>query len=135
MWPRESSQREGHPDAAVSKHSATVPALCCTRKCECRERKIRGSGHYVLHPFSRLPSDYATRLRGFADVHRWTGIELGAIHCAHPAGLPYVTLPLHRGLFTAHPATAPATLSPCLGEAEVVLSLSKDSGDEKLDYE
>ncbi|MEP6882678.1 MAG: hypothetical protein ABI866_11840, partial [Dokdonella sp.] len=24
-------------------------------------------------------------------------VELGAIHCAHPAGFPCVTLPLHRG--------------------------------------
>ncbi len=34
---------------------------------------------------------------GSPTVHPWTGVELGAIPCAHPAGYPYVTLPLHRG--------------------------------------
>jgi hypothetical protein len=34
---------------------------------------------------------------GSPTVHPWTGVELGAIPCAHPSGFPSVTLPLHRG--------------------------------------
>ncbi len=34
---------------------------------------------------------------GSPTVHPWTGVELGAIHCALPTGYPSVTLPLQRG--------------------------------------
>ena len=33
-------------------HPCSRPALCCTRMCECRERRTRWSGLYLLHPSS-----------------------------------------------------------------------------------
>ena len=52
-------------------------------------------------PIQRSPGSCpATAQRdsgGSPTVHPWTDVELGAIHCAHPSGFPYVTLPLHRG--------------------------------------
>ena len=44
-----------------------------------------------------LSCESAKRLRGLSTVHPWTGAKLGAIHCAHPAGYPYVTSPPLRG--------------------------------------
>ncbi len=52
-------------------------------------------------PMKRSPGSCpATAQRdsgGSPTVHPWTGVELGAVPRAHPAGYPYVTLPLHRG--------------------------------------
>ena len=47
------------PGGSAFNCSATAPALCCTRMCECRERRMRLSGLYLLHPCSR-PASQAT---------------------------------------------------------------------------
>src|SRR5690606_33578681 len=54
-------------------------------------------------PMQRSPGSCpATTQRdsgGSPTVRPWTDVELARIHASHPAGLSYVTLPLHRGPF------------------------------------
>jgi hypothetical protein len=64
-----SNQREGHPDTAVSGlgNCSCVALPPASMQSSCPPTAQRDSG--------RSPA-----------VHPWTGVELGAIHCAHPTG-------------------------------------------------
>ena len=68
--------------------------LCVAKETWPKERPPRHSGLQA----SCLPTAHRDS-GGSPTVHPWTDVELGAIHCAHPAGYPCVTLPLHRGPF------------------------------------
>ncbi len=81
----------GIPAVFHSPPGERVSSLCVAKEKAPRERPPRYSGLRASCP--------ATAQRdsgGSTTVHPWTGVELGAIHCAHPAGYPCVTLPLHR---------------------------------------
>ncbi len=71
------------------------------RRAEGRSPESREGTKSKATPIQRSPGSCPTTTQrdsgGSPTVHPWTGVELGAIHCAHPAGSPYVTLPLHRG--------------------------------------
>ncbi len=73
-------------------------------------------------PIQRSPGSCpATAQRdsgGSPTVHPWTGVELAAIHCAHPAGFPSITLPLHRGpIHCASCAAKTKQIPACFGFA------------------
>ncbi len=107
---RKSNQKKGCPDTAVS---GLGNCSCVVLHKDVRMPRAQDALERPLPPASMQASCPPTTQRdsgGSPTVHPWTGVELGAIHCAHPAGLSYVTLPLHRGPSTAHPATAPALL-------------------------
>ncbi len=109
-WPRESNQREGHPDAAVSKHSATAPALHSTAFSR---RGSTASIHGCVPPASMQSP--AFRLRNATPGVRRQSIPGLTSNWALSIAPTLRAFPPLRcrcigGPFTAHPATAPALL-------------------------
>jgi hypothetical protein len=87
-WPRAKRRvtKEKATPLQRSPGSATAPALLSTA---CSRRGSTASIHEGVPPASMQSSCPATAQRdsgGSPTVHPWTGVELGAIHCAHPAG-------------------------------------------------
>ncbi len=82
-----------------------------------------------IHAVACLPTTQRDS-GGSPTVHPWTDVELGAIHCAHPAGFPYVTLPLHRGPFYC--ASCAAKTKQVLARLEFALSFPSPVQQEKV---
>ena len=90
-------RRASHLSLLGQRNMAQRKATPVQRSPGIRQLLLRGSTS-CIHAVACLPTAQRDS-GGSPTVHPWTDVELGAIHYAHPAGLSYVTLPLHRGPF------------------------------------